>query len=280
MINLAILFGTYPQCAPAHEDIKEEIEQPLDIRAPGSDLANFPNSAFTLPSGGFYLETSPVSYSGRSSTLVPEYNWEYLLRYGLFDWLELRLYSPGFSVQGSPESAVGFSPLTFDTKLHFWNEFEAYHLPAAAFEFELETEVLGSTAFNSGLEPAFSINFDQALPWDVQIEYNLGAARFIEVNNTTTKQWDITFAWAIQREVVKDLALFLNGYYQAADLPRVGKLTGGGTSALGRVSGQNALGLGGLWTINDHLAMFTNLAAGTTAVTPNFIGYVGFAWTP
>ena len=53
-----------------------------------------------------------------------------------------------------------------------------------------------------------------------------------------------------------------------------------GTSALGRVSGQNAVGLGGLWTINDHLAMFTNLAAGTTAVTPIFIGYVGFAWTP
>ena len=48
----------------AHEDVKEDIEQPLDIRAPGSDLANFPNSAFTLPKGGFYLETTPVSYAG------------------------------------------------------------------------------------------------------------------------------------------------------------------------------------------------------------------------
>ena len=264
----------------SYEDIKENIEQPLDIRAPGSDLANFPDSAFTLPRAGFYLETSPLSYSARSSTLVPEYNWEYLLRYGLFDWLELRLYSQGISAQGNPESAVGFSPLTFDIKLHLWNELAEYHLPAAAFEFELETDLLGSPAFNSGIEPVFSFNFDQELPWDIQIEYNFGGARFIESSNLATKQWDITFAWAIQRELIKDLAFFINGYYQAADLPRVGKLTGGMTSLVGRVSGQNAVGIGGLWTINDHFSAFTNLAAGTTAPTPVFIGYVGFAWTP
>ena len=31
----------------------------LDIRFPGSDLANYPNSAFTLPQGGFYIEVAP-----------------------------------------------------------------------------------------------------------------------------------------------------------------------------------------------------------------------------
>jgi hypothetical protein len=148
----------------AHEDVKEDIEQPLDIRAPGSDLANFPNSAFTLPRGGFYLESTPVAYAASSSTLSAQYNWEYLVRYGLVDWLELRLYSQGFSVQGSPNSAVGFSPLTFDTKIHFWDEWEEYHLPAAGLEAMVQTQLLGSSAFNAGTEPSFSLKFDQELP--------------------------------------------------------------------------------------------------------------------
>ena len=157
------LFWLATSAAFAHEDIKEDIEQPLDIRAPGSDLANFPNSAFTLPRGGFYLETTPVSYASASSTLASQYNWEYLLRYGLVDWLELRLYSQGFSVQGPPNSAVGFSPLTFDTKIHFWDEWEDYHLPAAGLEVMVQNQLLGSSAFNASTEPSFSLNFDQEL---------------------------------------------------------------------------------------------------------------------
>ena len=292
------LFWLATSAAFAHEDIKEDIEQPLDIRAPGSDLANFPNSAFTLPRGGFYLETTPVSYASASSTLASQYNWEYLLRYGLVDWLELRLYSQGFSVQGSPNSAVGFSPLTFDTKIHFWDEWEDYHLPAAGLEVMVQTQLLGSSAFNAGTEPSFSLNFDQELPWDLQVEYNLGAARFEDPNDISQSVWDVTFAWAIQKDIIKDVAVFVNGYYNAANLPRIGRLSDGWvtscptprrcrseemiqqTTPLGGNDRQNAVGMGAIWTLNDKISVFTNLAAGTTAPTPSFTGFLGFAWTP
>lgn len=285
----------HPLAVSSFEDIKENIQIPLDIRAPGSDLANFPDSAFTLPQGGFYLESSPLSYNSKSRTLAPAYNWEYLLRYGLLDWVELRLYSQGFTVQGQPNPAVGFSPLTFDAKIHFWDEWEDYYLPAAALEVTLETDLLGSPAFNVGTDPSFSLNFDQGLPWDLDIEYNLGAARFQNPQDLNHKVWDVTFAWAIQKEVMQDVAVFLNGYYNAANLPRIRKTSyisnpcplSAGCSAgdtaklygIGREA-EHAIGVGALWTLNDKVSLFTNLAAGVTSSTPGFIGYMGFAWTP
>ena len=297
LISLVMLLA-HPVIGLAFDDTKEEIQKPLDIRAPGSDLANFPNSAFTLPRGGFYLETTPVAYASKSTTLAPEYNAEYLIRYGLFNWMELRLYSQGFSVQGQPQPAVGFSPLTFDTKLHFWDELVDHYLPAAGLEVLLQTTLLGSPAFNSGTEPSFSLNFDQGLPWDVQIEYNLGAARFENPQDISAKLWDVTFAWALQKEVMPDVALFLNGYYNAPNLPRIGRLSDHWvtvcptaarcrveemvrqTAILGGKDRQHAIGLGGIWTVSDKISLFTNLAAGTTAPTPSFVGFVGFAWTP
>jgi subtilase-type serine protease len=282
----------------AEEMTREELRKPLDIRAPGSDLANFPNSAFTLPQGGFYLELSPISYTTRSQTLSAQYNFEYLLRYGLFDWMELRLYSQGLSVQGNPQPAVGFSPLTFDTKIHFWNEFEDYYLPAAGLEIMLQTSLLGSPAFDSGTEPSFSLNFDQTLPWGLAFEYNIGAARFEDPDDISQSVWDVTFAWAIQKDVVEDLAVFLNGYYNAANLPRIGRLSDTSVvvcprpvpcqveelvrrraTANGNES-QHAIGAGGIWTLNDHVALFVNLAAGVTPPTPSFTSFVGLAWTP
>lgn len=271
----------------------------LDIRAPGSDLANFPNSAFTLPKGGFYVEMAPASYTGSSSTLSAQYNWEYLLRYGLTDRIELRLYSPGFSVQQSPNAATGFSPLTFDTKIHLWDENQAFWLPAAGLEVLLQTEILGSSAFNAGLEPSFSVNFDQSLPYELQFEYNLGAARFENPSNIAQSIWDFTFSWAIQREIVEDVDFFVNGYTNAANLPRIGRVSDQSSrrcprsnrvcreqdlikdiTQQGGNNSQHMLGVGGLWTVSDQTSLFANLAGGLNARTPDFFGYVGFAWTP
>lgn len=282
----------------AEELVKEEIRKPLDIRAPGSDLANFPNSAFTLPAGGFYVELAPMTYATRSQTLAAQYNFEYLLRYGLFDWMELRLYSQGLSVQGNPQPATGFSPLTFDTKIHFWDEFEEYHLPAAGLEIMVQTTLAGSPAFNAGTEPSFSLNFDQALPWGLSVEYNIGAARFEDPDDVSRNLWDMTFAWAIQKEVYEDVAVFINGYYNAANLPRIGRVSDtwvtvcptparcraeeqvGQTSSLGGDNSQTVIGAGGTWTLNDKIVLFANLAGGLTAPSPSFISFVGLAWTP
>ncbi|MFZ4653544.1 MAG: transporter [Methylococcaceae bacterium] len=297
-----LLLGQFLSESVLGSDAQPDEIQPtadtLDITNPGSDLANFPNSAFTLPAGGFYLEMTPVNLTSSSKRSSPQYNAEYLLRYGLLDDVEIRLYSQGFTVQGNPNQAVGFSPLTFDSKIHFWDEWKEYYLPAAGLEVLLQTDLLGSSAFNAGLQPAFSINFDQTLPYDFEIEYNLGATRFPDPQNLDTNVWDATFAWAIQRSLTEDIDLFINGYYNSSSLPRMTTRTDkyqpvcptdGPCQDFEKVrramdSGANvkmqAVGVGGIWTMDEHTVFFTNLAAGASSSTPNFTGYLGFAWTP
>mgnify|MGYP006284698569 CR=1 FL=1 len=294
---LVLAFSSYPLLA--NPESEEDDSQPLDIRTPGGDLANFPNSAYTLPQGGFYLEASPLTYTASSTTQAQQFNAEYLLRYGLFDCWEIRLYSQGFSMQGAPNSAVGFSPLTFDTKVHLWNEVEDWYLPAAGLEVLVQTDLLGSSAFNSGVEPSFSINFDQSLFWDLELEYNIGAARFEDSQDTSKRVWQPTFAWALQRDVVEDFAVFINGYYNAANLPRVGRTSDKQvrvcpvanrpcrveefvyqTTTLGGNQSQHAIGAGAIWTLSDKTSLFVNLATGVNNFTPSIISFCGFAWTP
>lgn len=92
----------------------ERSRQPLTIRDPGPDTANYPNGPNTLPRGGIYLELSPVFFTGPISTIQPQtYSAEFLLRMGLTDRFEFRLYSGGFTWQaaglGMAEYNVGIS---------------------------------------------------------------------------------------------------------------------------------------------------------------------------
>lgn len=295
---LVIAENAFP-ASPTGSGVDEKIDQSeadqlLDIRTPGADLANFPNSAYTLPKGGFYLETAPYSMSGASSNAAWQYNAEYLLRYGLMDNWEIRLYSQGISVQGKPEPAVGFSPLTFDTKIHFWNEVPSWYFPAAGLEMLLQTNLLGSPEFNGGLEPSFSFNFDQSLFWDLALEYNVGAARFQSPDDITEEVWDVTIQWALQKDITEEIALFVNAYHNGASLPRFTRYaektscsvtdpnTGNCqvTGLAGTTYTQHVLGWGGIWTPNDNVSLFANLAAGITGNSPQYVTYAGFAWTP
>ena len=82
----------------------ELLERPRSIRDPGPDTANYPNSPNTIPRGAVYLETSPVLYTGGITNLQPPiYNTEFLLRMGLTDRVEFRLFSNGFTwLQNAP----------------------------------------------------------------------------------------------------------------------------------------------------------------------------------
>jgi hypothetical protein len=276
----------------------------LDIRTPGPDMANYPNSAYTLPQGGFYAEITPAVYTAENSSNPAQYNAEYFFRYGLLDRVELRLYSSGLSIQGGDKPATGFGPLAFDSKIHLWDEWKDYYLPAAGFEAVLQTTWLGSPAFTHGTEPAFSLNFDQTLPGDISIEYNIGTQRFLDPQNLDREVWDVAFQWAIQHDIVEDLAFFVNGFYNATTLPRftknakktetvcdinhrtdtaydciqkntiVRRVVGGNSDA------PNVVGAGLLWTLSDNLALYCNIGAGTNASSPPYQAYAGFAWTP
>lgn len=300
VLAIATLYQTVSWAAsPTGDHVDERItlseeNKLLDIRTPGADLANFPNSAYTLPKGGFYLETAPYSMVGTSSNASWQFNAEYLLRYGLMNNWEIRLYSQGLSLQGKPDSALGFSPLTFDTKIHFWDEQTDWYLPAAGLEMLLQTNLLGSPEFSSGLEPSFSFNFDQNIFWDLALEYNVGAARFQNPDDISEQVWDVTLQWAVQHDITEDVALFINGYHNGASLPRFTRfaekttcsssdpLTGicQVTGLAGNSYTQHVIGWGGIWTPNDNLSVFANLAAGLTSNSPQYVTYAGFAWTP
>ncbi len=246
-----------------------------DIANPGPDLANFPNSAFTLPRGRIYVEISPFTYYGAGPSSPAQFNTEFLLRYGATDDIELRLFGNGLSWIGGSGSTWGFSPIAFDTKIQLWTEKPDYFLPAAGFEAYLQTELLGNAAFNGGIQPSFTFNFDQSLPFDIDLEYNLGVSRIQDV--TGKNVWEFNFQWGLQRDLFnKDFAVFVHGFYNAASLPRVPNPqipsnTGGNHPA------QNAIGAGFIWTVNQRVAVYGQASGGTTLFTPSLITMLGFA---
>jgi hypothetical protein len=255
------------------ENIERWRDQP-DIANPGPDLANFPNSAFTLPSGRAYVEFSPFTSYGSAKGQPTQYNAEYLLRYGLTDDIELRLFGNGVSWIGGGESSGGFAPVAFDTKIQLWTEKPDYFLPAAGFEAYLQTQWLGSAPFNSGTQPSAMLNFDQSLPFGIDFEYNLGAVRVETADGENV--WEMSFQWALQRDLFdQDFAAFVHGFHNAMSLPRLPNASG--PARYFRDTTQNAVGAGFVWTANRRLAVYGQVSGGTTAYTPSTISMLGFA---
>jgi hypothetical protein len=246
-----------------------------DIANPGPDLANFPNSAFTLPQGRAYVELSPFTYYGTAKSSPAQYNAEFLLRYGLTDDIELRLFGNGVSWSGGSNSTWGFSPIAFDTKLQLWTEKPDYYLPAAGFEAYIQTQWLGTAVFNGGVQPSFTFNFDQSLPFEIDLEYNLGTTRVQDAAGTN--RWELSFQWALQRDLFeKNFAVFIHGFYNAMTLPRLPNAQ----IVFGTDSGkmkQNAVGAGFIWTLNRRVAVYGQTSGGTTSFTPSLLSLMGFA---
>jgi hypothetical protein len=249
----------------------------IDIRDPDPDTANFPNGAYTLPKGRLYIETSPVGlYSGSRSGSQPRiYQWEYLIRYGLTDNLEFRVFSNGLSEQGGngqQREFVGYQPLAFDFKANFWEENTKYHIPAMGIEVYLQTQVLGSSAFNSGTQPSINLLFDQSLPLDIGFEYNFG---YTGVQNSDGQlAYQFSYQWSFQREVVKDFDVFIHGFYNAAALPRLNPFQ---SASLATIPNVSVVGGGGIWTVNNRIAVFGSCNMGVTPDSPRIFTLLGFA---
>jgi len=232
----------------------EKSRAPHTIRDPGPDTANYPNSPDTLPRGGFYVETSPVFFTGAIATIQPQsYNFEYLFRMGLTDRVEFRLFSSGFTWQAAGLGAgatTGMSPLTFDTKIHFWEENRDYFLPAVGFEAFIQT-VWGSPAFNAGTQPGLMMLFRNTLFWGLTAEYNVGLA----ADSTQAGYVPINVAqWAISKEITDDFQVFVHGFQNESALPRL--------------SAQTVVGGGFVWFPSDRLSVFGNWGAGTDRSGP------------
>jgi hypothetical protein len=232
----------------------ERSREPHTIREPGPDTANYPNSPNTLPRGAVYIETSPVFYTAAISTLQPPtYNAEYLLRMGLTDRVEFRLFSSGYTWQGAGlgmAATTGVSPLVFDTKIHFWEENRDWFLPAAGFEAFIQTP-WGSPAFNAGTQPALMMLFRNTLFWGLTAEYNVGVA----ADSTQDGYVPIDIAqWAISKSLTDDFQLFVHGFQNESALPRV--------------SAQTVVGTGFVWFPSDRISVYGNWGWGTDKSGP------------
>jgi hypothetical protein len=248
----------------------------INIRDPDPDTANFPNGAYTLPKGRLYIENSPLGLYGpsRNGSQSRIYQWEFLLRYGLTDNLEFRIFSNGFTAQaaqGRQPATTGFSPLAFNFKANFWEENTKYHIPAMGVELYIQT-TFGSPAFNSGTQPSLNLLFDQSLPFGIGFEYNVGITGVQNDAGRIAYQFD--FQWSFQRAVVKDFDVFFHGFYNEAALPRLVQFRSAPGASIPTVT---AMGLGAIWTVNDRLAVFGSYNLGVTPASPRIIALMGFA---
>lgn len=246
----------------------------IDIRDPDPDTANFPNGAYTLPKGRLYIETSPVGFYGPSKVSPQIYQWNFLTRYGLTDNLEFRIFSNGLTVQGAKgkkPAATGFSPLAFDFKANFWEENTRYHVPAVGLEVYLQT-TFGSPAFSGGTQPSMNLLFDQSLPLGIGLEWNAGITGVQNASGQIV--YECSFQWSLQRQVVEDFDIFVHGFYNAAALPRLLNVQTFANNSLPTIA---VVGVGGIWTVSDRLAVFGSYNFGTTSNSPSTIALMGFA---
>ena len=281
--------GSRRQGSPDSDTPRDDGQSRRSIQFPGPDLAGFPNSSFTLPKGRAYIEADPLAIYTASRLRNYRYNFDYLLRYGLTDDIELRIFSNGYTYallnsQSSAGSAgslhsrqanrstnkatptTGYSPLAFDLKVHLWDENRDYFVPSAALECYIQT-TFGSPAFNGGTQPSLALNFDQGLPGGFTFEYSVGITGNQSKRGTTYYQ--AAFQWSVQHNVVGNFDAYVHGYLNNTDLPRINS---------SERSEDAVVGIGSIWTATDRFAIFGSYNFGLNPASHSNIALLGFAY--
>lgn len=219
---------------------------PCDVTSPGPDTANFPNSPLTLPKGRSYVECDPGTFSLPGADGTPgTWSWPFLLRTGLTDSCEFRIFSQGPTVIGptaAGRSYDGFAPLGFDVKVHLWGDADQMWLPIVGVEAFLLTGI-ASRPFQIGTEPALVLLVDHRLPGDWNLEWNVGCygnggSGIPDILSLP----DLGVQWALQKQITKRLAAFYQGFYSAAGIPYF--------------PADLVCGFGGQWFATQRLAIY------------------------
>ena len=237
-----------------------------DINFPGPDTANFPNSPFTLPKGRSYIETTPFNLSLAGDGAPQTWSWSFLMRSGLTDDVELRIFSNGPTVMAAAdgEPAIeGFQPLAFDIKIHLWGEKEWMYIPIVGLETYISSN-LASQAFRYGNQPALVLLVDHNFPGDILLEWNVGmyGNGIVQLNNDS--EFALGASWALQKQIQKSLAVFYQGFYQAGDIPSF--------------NSDLASGFGVQWNVTQRLSTWGSWNWTLDSMNSPSGGYAGFAY--
>lgn len=254
-----------------------EATLPFSIRNPGPDLVNFPNSAYTIERGHVYVEMQPVQVNGPTNAQAYNYSFGYLLRFGLTDRVEFRLFSNGISYQsafrgnassgvGPIPAATGWSPLFVDFKVNFWEQRLRSLMPAMGMEVYLSTET-GSQAFRNGVSYGINLLFDLNFAESWNLEWNVGVqpanANVPNLPDAALPQF--SGQWSLQRGITDNFAVFTHGYYNGSSLPQFG--------------GNIVVGLGAVYFVNDRWSVWGDYNVGLDKDRgPPFTYNIGFAY--
>lgn len=230
-----------------------------NIREPGPDAPDFPDSPYTVPPGIVYLETS-LTLVTMDWPRLREYATATLIRIGLVEDWELRLSSPGLIVRvGPPDSTSGFGPITIGAKHHLFNGSEDECWPAVGLIMQITTRT-GADAFRPGIaEPAIFCNFDHTLPWGMEFEWNAGVS--LRRNEAGHSQLQAQLLFALTRPLGEELRLFAHGFFFVP-------ASSGNDAEL-------VIGPGVLWIISDRVAMDASISFGLTEESPDAIARIG-----
>ncbi len=250
---------------------------PFSIRNPGPDLVNFPNSAYTIERGHVYLETQPVQINGPTNSQAYNYSFGYLLRFGLTDRVEFRLFSNGITYQsafrgnagsgvGPIPAATGWSPLFIDFKVNFWEQRLRSLIPAMGLEVFMSTET-GSQAFRTGVTYGINLLFDLNFAENWNLEWNIGVqpanANIPNLPDAVLPQ--LNAQWSLQRGITDNFAMFTHGYFNGAALPQFG--------------GNSVVGLGAVYFLGDRWSVWGDYNVGLDKDRgPPFTYNIGFAF--
>ena len=250
---------------PTKEKEKEEGIPKPSIKDPGPDTSNFPNGPYTLPQGRTYIEMSPLNLSGRTSTIPRTYTFPFLIRHGITDDVELRLFSNGLTALGPQDDTgrlSGFSPLVFDMKFHIMDENKDLFLPAIGFQAYIQS-TFGSSFLNTGVQPALFLLFSKELTdkWLAECSMGLQSANFDVVPGDG---FLYSVQWAATREITDDFSVFVQGFYNDSVDPRF---------VLNSVTG-----FGAQWNVGERITIFGSYNFGLVNSQPPYVTYFGMAF--
>lgn len=254
-----------------------------NVSDPGPDLGDFPNSAYTLPKGKVYIEFAPFTLAGPDAQNPSSYITPFLLRYGVTDDVEFRIFGSGYTHIFGSNDQDGFSPISLDTKIHLWDQNNDWLLPAVSFEAYLQTN-WGTKSFSGGWQESIALNFDMLLTSKTNLEWTIGYSGVQDAINVLTGERFIprhhvlqpvvhrmnlnvnvlSIQWALEHEVNEKLEVFYHGFYNGGILIQ----QGAGIT----------MGVGAFWKFSNRLMSFGSINAGLTKADPPVLAQWGFAY--
>lgn len=254
-----------------------------DIAVPGPDMGDFPNSSFTLPKGRCYVEVAPLTLLNSDRNAPSAYYAPFLLRYGVTDDVEFRIFANGLVHAFGDQPTTGFSPLALDLKIHLWDDKQEWFLPASSLEVYLQT-TWGSPQFNGGWQPSINMNFDLPLTEKTNLEWTVGYSGVQDAVNVVTGERFIprfnllvptvqranlnvnqfSIQWALEQDVTDRLQVFFHGFLNGA----IQFQQGSGTM----------VGGGLFWKFSSRLIGFGSVNSGLTPTLPSVAVQLGFAY--